>query len=144
MQNSLYVPILIFSIFILILFVYILALSVAQYSTFVVTSGTVNCVKAQSKNVCNVSFDYVPDSGVPKTENRQMSFQEIGQPGRFVVDVAYRLEDNKVSQVYIIGSNYHQFLGTQNNVIIYSVLSFLALVLVCSMIPWKSKDKKKK
>lgn len=135
MQSLLYVPILIFSILIFGLFVWIMALTVIQYMNFTLTTGTIVCEKIENSSaVCMLTFDYGKE-----TYKERISFDEIGESGTFTVDVAYHLEDGKVDKKYILGSNKSTFLGTQNNVIIYSVLSFLSLILVISLIPFRRK-----
>ena len=134
MQSSLYMPIFIFSVLILVLFVWIMSLSVIQYMNFTLTTGTIICRKAKSSGaVCELTFDY----GEDKKERQRISFDEIGENGTFSVDVAYHLKDGKVDKTYVLGSNKNTFLGTQTNVIIYSILSFLSLILVLSLIPFR-------
>ena len=134
MQSSLYMPIFIFSVLILVLFVWIMSLSVIQYMNFTLTTGTIICTKAKSSGaVCELTFDY----GEDKKERQRISFDEIGENGTFSVDVAYHLKDGEVDKTYVLGSNKNTFLGTQTNVIIYSILSFLSLILVLSLIPFR-------
>lgn len=138
MTNSLYIPILIFSVLIFILFLYIMILSIIQYKQYTLTTGTAKCTDKNVASSCILSFEYQVPNGTIKKYEKLMSFEELNQEGTFSVDVAYKLNGDSIDKVYIIGSNFHIFLGTQNNVIIYSILSFLALILVCSLIPWKS------
>ena len=113
-------------------------LSIIQYKQYTLTPGTAKCADKNVGSSCILSFEYQVPNGTIKKYKKLMSFEELNQEGIFSVDVAYKLNGDSIDKVYIIGSNFHIFLGTQNNVIIYSILSFLALILVCSLIPWKS------
>ena len=135
MQSLLYTPILIFSILIFGLFVWIMSLAVIQYMNFTLTTGTIVCEKPDNAGAtCVLTFEY----GDNKRQTERISFDEIGETGTFTVDIAYHLDnDGKVEKTFILGSNKSTFLGTQNNVIIYSVLSFLSLILVISLVPFR-------
>lgn len=137
MQNTFYVPIFIFSTFILILFIYLLTLTVIQFMNYVLTTGFAECNSVDGKSSCKLTFDYRTSGGDVKEATKLISYDEIGQSGKFTVDVAYKLnEDDKIDNFYVVGSNTKPFLGTQNNVIIYSILSFLSLILMMSLIPF--------
>jgi len=127
---------------IFILFVVILSLSVHQFMYYKTTQGTVLCQHLTSR--CILSFNYYDSSGNEHSKLSPIGYDEIGQDGVFTVQVAYHYNknDNDLHDFFIIGSNYHMFLGTQNLIIIYSILSFISLLVCLTFFPILSSSSK--
>lgn len=135
--NPMYYPIFVFSIFVFILFVFILVIAVTQYLNYKVTDGTVYA--SEELNRCLVKFNWTNSKGESMPENRVTAYQNIGQNGVFAVKIAYTVDDDKVDRFLIIGSPWNVYLGTTTYIIVYSILSFLSLLVVLLMIPYRRK-----
>ena len=136
-QNSMYYPIFVFSIFVFVLFVFILSISVSQYLNYQVTDGTAYC--SDELNRCRLKFIWTNSKNEPITENRVVSYQNINQNGVFSVQVAYTVKNDKIDRFMIVGSPWNVYIGTSTYIIVYSILSFLSLLVVLLMIPYRRK-----
>lgn len=127
--------ILVFSVIILVLFSIITILASVQYSQYKVVDGTAIC--EEFFNRCLLSFPYQDASGDVKTKVSPIAYNEIHQSGVFSVRVAYKMakEATEPSEFFIVGSPYHVFLGTKSMVVMYAILTFLALLICLSFLP---------
>lgn len=144
-KNPLFIPIVLFAIFIFILFVFILTLSVIQYQSYSIVDGKVSCHsnETENSNDCTLNFTYKDKDGKDvEVKDYQISWDDIGENGEFIVDVAYKLKDDKLNHVIVLTNNNNMFLGTKNSVIVYSILSFLSLIVLLACIPWRRKSHK--
>ena len=142
-HNPLFIPIVLFAIFIFILFVFILVLSVIQYQTYSIVDGKASCYSDETTNInyCKLNFTYKDNNGKDvEVKDYQISWDDIGENGEFIVDVAYKVKDNKLKHVIVLTNNNSTFLGTKNSIIVYSILSFLSLIVLVACIPWKKKN----
>jgi hypothetical protein len=140
-NNTMYYPIFVFSIFVFVLFVFILSISVSQYLNYKVVDGTAFC--SEELDRCNLKFSWTNSNGETVNEQRVTSFDTIGQNGVFSVEVAYTVNDdgNSIDRYLVIGSPKYVYLGTQTYIIVYSILSFLSLIVIMLMIPYHHKKK---
>lgn len=136
-SNSMYYPIFVFSIFVFILFVFILSIGVSQYLNYSVVDGTAYC--SEDLDWCNLKFTWTNSKGDKITENRIVAYDKIGENGVFSVQVAYTVKDDAIDWYLIIGSQQDVYLGTTTYIIVYSILSFLSLLVVLLMIPYHKK-----
>lgn len=141
-NNPMFYPIFVFSIFVFILFVFILSISVSQYLNYKVTDGTAYC--SEELNNCRLKFDWKDSKGESHSENKIVSYQNINQAGVFSVKVAYKVKNDTIDRFLIIGSPWNVYLGTSTYIIVYSILSFLSLLVVLMMIPFHQKKASKK
>jgi len=128
--------ILVFSVVIFVLFLVMTILASVQYSQYKIVDGTAIC--EEFFNRCLLSFHYENASGEVKTKVSPIAYNEIHQSGVFSVRVAFRPsknEDEAPSDFFIIGSPYHVFLGTKSMIIMYSILTFMALLICVSFLP---------
>ena len=132
--NGLQITIFMLCIVIFVLFVILLSVSVHQYMYYQIVDGTLICSEISHR--CVLYFNYV-DPNTQKTETKVglVGYQDIGETGTFSVKVAYHMNttDTSLTDYFIIGSNYHLFLGTANMIIVYSILSFITLVICLCM-----------
>ena len=137
--------IVVFSVVIFVLFLIITIIASVQYSRYKIVDGTAIC--EEFFNRCLLSFPYLDQSGQTKTKVSPIAYNEIHQSGVFSVKVAYRPPaetDQSPSEFFIIGSPYHVFLGTKSMIVIYSILTFLALLISVSFLPVFSSSTKSK
>lgn len=136
--------ILVFSILIFLLFLIITIIASVQYSRYKIVDGTAIC--EEFFNRCLLSFHYENGEGEVKTLTTPIAYNEINQSGVFSVKVAFQPPASAAppSNFFVIGSPYHVFIGTKSMVVIYTILSFLALLICVSFLPaFSSKSKAK-
>ena len=136
--------ILVFSILIFLLFLIITIIASVQYSRYKIVDGTAIC--EEFFNRCLLSFHYENGEGEVKTLTTPIAYHEINQSGVFSVKVAFQppTSASPPSNFFVIGSPYHVFIGTKSMVVIYTILSFLALLICVSFLPaFSSKSKSK-
>ena len=141
-SNPMFYPIFVFSIFVFILFVFILSISVSQYLNYKVTDGTASC--SEQLNNCLLKFEWKDSKGEVHTEKKVISYENINQSGVFSVQVAYKVNNDNLDRFLIIGSPWNVYLGTTTYIIVYSILSFLSLLVILMMIPFHKKKSSKK
>lgn len=124
-----------FSILIFLLFLGITIIASVQYSRYKLVDGTAIC--EEFFNRCLLSFQYQDSDGNVKTKTSPIAYHEINQSGIFSVKVAYRPPAviREPSEFFVIGSPYHVFIGTKSMVVIYTILTFLALLISMSFLP---------
>lgn len=128
--------IIVLSILIFILFVVITIISGMQYSRYTIVDGTAIC--EESSNQCTLSFPYIDTYQHVKTKISTIAFSDIHQTGVFNVKVAFRpptVSHDDVQEYFIVGSPHHIFLGTKSMLLIYILLTLLALFICISFIP---------
>lgn len=131
---ALQVIIFILCIVIFILFVIILSVSVHQFMYYKIVEGTLIC--SGTMNRCVVYFNYMdPTTNTMESKVGLIGYNDIGETGTFSVKVAYHMNetDTSLTDYFIVGSRYHLFLGTTNMIIVYSILSFIMLVICICM-----------
>lgn len=127
--------VLVFSVLIFLLFLTITIIASVQYSRYKVVDGTAIC--EEFFNRCLLSFNYMDADGNVKTKTSPIAYNEINQSGVFSVKVAFRppARHDDPADFFIIGSPYHVFVGTKSMVVIYTILTFLALLICVSFLP---------
>jgi hypothetical protein len=127
--------VLVFSILIFLLFLTITIIASVQYSKYKIVDGTAIC--EEFFNRCLLSFNYENTQGQVRTKTSPIAYNEINQSGVFNVKVAFQppVNNEPPSNFFVIGSPYHVFLGTKSMVVIYTILTFLALLISVSFLP---------
>ena len=134
--------VLVFSILIFLLFLTITIIASVQYSKYKIVDCTAIC--EEFFNRCLLSFNYENNQGQVRTKTAPIAYHEISQSGVFSVKVAFQPPEGNdpPSNFFVIGSPYHVFIGTKSMVVIYTILTFLALLISVSFMPAFSSSEK--
>lgn len=139
-MDGLRITLIVFTFILFGLFFSIDVLAIQQMVNYTLTSGTMDCLPNLGR--CVVSYSVENTDGTLSQKEKIIGYSEINQEGRFSVTVAFQKQNPDV--FVVLGSN-QLFLGTPFYVSIYTIMTFLTLVILFLFFwPFKNKNLNKK